>query len=789
MRFLIDWLLVLAVLLCAERSIAGGDDAVRGSVVDPSQAALPGVTVRLLDGAREVASAVTAPDGGFTLAPCPPGGRVVASGPGFETASVPCADAARIVLRIAGTKETVEVSARAAPADSPTGATIATQISETTLQRLPAVTPHAREKLSLLPSVVRGPDGLLRIDGVRPHESPLLLDGFDVTDPATGLSSIDPSVETVRSVEVLRDPMAITLGGALGSFAAIETRTGGDAFEAGIQGFIPRPRLTGGGFGRLEGFSPRAFVGGRHGAVRGFASGEFDFDRIPVPGVTTASGTPDTKQVGGTLFARADAQMSKSNILTVEGLLFPMDRERYGLSPLRSEAASPTLRERDVFGGLVDRHVLGTGGMISLRVSVLVHRTALRPRGSGSAEITPSGWAATSFSTQDRTATRVGASASWQKNLQTSSGTHRVTVQADFATRRLRGTVAENSVQVLDDDGRLVREIRYGPAASIAAADRTLGITVRDTWRVSDSFQLDGGVRGDVSSLGGFAPSARLGFRYGAGAAARTVIKGGAGTFVGTLPLSVRAFAGFPTRFDDGLLQPRVGGLALPRATAVNARVERRLAPGWDAVVGLAYRRASRLATLDVLRGEGSLRVSSTGDSRYREAEAAISHTWGAGNQLFVSYTRSSARGEINDFATLFAAGDVEILRPGARARIAADARHRVLAWGSVELPAGFAVSPALEWHSGFPYSVVDARRAFVGPPNDASFPPFFSLDLVVDKQLTVGGRRVKLQVQVFNVTDHFNPRDVFAVAGSARFGALANSVGPTVRGDIALGW
>ena len=78
---------------------------------------------------------------------------------------------------------------------------------------------------------------------------------------------------------------------------------------------------------------------------------------------------------------------------------------------------------------------------------------------------------------------------------------------------------------------------------------------------------------------------------------------------------------------------------------------------------------------------------------------------------------------------------------------------------------------------------------SFVGPPNGASFPPFFSLDLVVDKQLTVGGRRVKLQVQVFNVTDHFNPRDVFAVAGSARFGAFANSVGPTVRGDIALGW
>jgi hypothetical protein len=37
----------------------------------------------------------------------------------------------------------------------------------------------------LLPSVMRGPDGLLRIDGTRPHEGALSVDGFDVTDPAT----------------------------------------------------------------------------------------------------------------------------------------------------------------------------------------------------------------------------------------------------------------------------------------------------------------------------------------------------------------------------------------------------------------------------------------------------------------------------------------------------------------------------------------------------------------------------------------------------------------------------
>jgi hypothetical protein len=786
-------LAVLAVMLCASRAstvgLEAGKDERHGVVIDQTTAPLPGVTVQLLEAKAVTASTVTAGDGTYTLPACPPEGRVAAALPGFDSVSVPCAEAARIVLPLAGAKETMDVTATAADADSPTLGVIATHLSETTLQRLPTATPHAREALPLLPSVVRGPDGLLRVDGVRPHESPLLLDGFNVTDPATGLSSIDPSVESVQSVEVLRDPMAVTFGGALGSLATIETRTGGETFAGGIQGFIPRPRLTGGGFGRLEGFSPRGYVGGRVGAVHYFAAGEFDFDRIPVPGVTTRSGTPDTQQVGGTVFVRADTQLSNANTLRVEGLIFPMNKARYGLSPLRSVSAAPTVLDRDQFVGIVDRHVFGSGGIVTVRLGVLSHRTELRPDGQGNAQITPSGWTGTSFSSMQRTSTRIEGSVSWQKSVPTLAGLHNLTVQADLERGRLRGRVSERPVDVLDDSGHIVREIRFGPAAPVGARDRALGLAVRDTWRTSEKVQIDGGLRADWSALGGLVPSARVGFRYDFDTDAKTVVKGGVGTFVGTLPLSVPAFAGFPARFDQATLQPLVSGLALPRTLAVNVRFERRIAPGWDAELGVASRQASHLATLDVRREQGSLLVTSAGRSTYREAEAAIRHTWGGSGQLFLSYTRSSSHGEINDFASLFALGDVEILQPGAQARTAADAPHRVLAWGTFDLPAGFGLSPALEWHSGFPYAVIDVTRAYVGPPNGAAFPAFFSVDLVADKALTILRKRVKLQVQLFNVTNHFNPRDVFAVAGSPRFGTFANSVGPTVRGDIAVNW
>lgn len=788
---------MLPMLLCVAGPVAA--DELRGIVIDQTSSPLPGVTVQLLDGASVVASTTTSGDGSFTFDWRRPGLQVRASLKGFETVTVPWAEAARIVLPLARTTEATEVTATAVGADSPTAAATGTQLSRATVQRLPTAKQHARDALPLLPSVIRGPDGLLHIDGVRPHESPLLLDGFDVTDPATGLASIDLPLEGVRSVGVLRDPMTITFGGALGSLASIETRGGGEAFEAGIQGFVPRPRLTGGGFGRLEGFSPRAYVAGPAGGrARYFAAAEFDFDRIPVPGVTSGSGTPDTRQVGFTLFGRSDLQLSSTHTLSVEGLFLAGCKRLHGLSPLRTEAASPTRFDRDAFGGLVDRHVLGASGVLTLRLGLLSHRAEVRPNGDGQAEITPSGWSGSSFSSLERTATRVEGSISWQKAVQGAAGLHDLTAQLILEKRWLRGTVSERSVSVRDASGALVRSLSFGPRAAIEARDHAVALAVRDLWHAAPGLQIDAGVRGDGSSLGGWAPSVRVGARYAPGEEGTTVLKAGVGTFVGSVPLSVPAFAAFPVRFDQGggatsgqvVLRPLVSGLALPRAFAANARLEQQVCPGWDGVLGVALRQASRLATLD-LRGAdtGSLPVTSSGRSTYHEAEVAVRHTWGKASLLFVSYTRSSARGEINDFSSLFANGDVEVLQPGGEVRLVADAPHRVLAWGTFDLPTGFGLSPALEWHSGFPYAVIDARRQYVGPPNAASFPAFFSLDFVLYKTLTIKGKAVKLNVQLFNATNHFNPRDVFAVADAPGFSTFANSVGPTVRGDIAVNW
>lgn len=105
------------------------------------------------------------------------------------------------------------------------------------------------------------------------------------------------------------------------------------------------------------------------------------------------------------------------------------------------------------------------------------------------------------------------------------------------------------------------------------------------------------------------------------------------------------------------------------------------------------------------------------------------------------------------------------------------------------------------EVHDGFPFSLIDANRDFVGPRNRAGrFPTFAALDLQVTKGLKIPifGKKLKSRVgiKIFNLTDHFNPRELQNNIDSvpvtfreecSQFGQFCNSVGRIFRGKFVL--
>ena len=794
--------LLIAVTLTALAGPAHAQ-AVRGRVVDQTGLALPGATIQIHAGAAIFATTTSGPDGTFLIETIPSGASIVVSLDGFETVTVPPGEAATIVLPLAHATETMTVVATAAPADAaPTVAALGSSITAETVARLPSSHMKARESLPLLPSIVRGPDGLLQLGGARPSDTPLLIDGFNVTNPATGISSINLPFEAVKAIDVLRDPTSVAYGDLVGGLIQIRTTTGGDKFKFGVQGVVPRPRFTNPGFGRLEGIFPRVYGGGAKlaGQLRYFAAAEYDYERIPVPDVTQATG-PDVVETSGSLFLRVDARASDTHGLTFEALQYPASSRSHGLGPRREQRATTDNRATDRFAGIIERAVLDDRTVLTVQAGVLSHDTTARPNGSGTSYLTPSGWRGNWFANVDRTASRYSAKAVWE-HLSTLRGrSHDVSLAGEIAARRLSGSVEEGPIVVLDVDGRVTRRVEFGPASAVHARDVPFGAAVRDVWQASSRATIDMGVRYDGGS--GHAPatpSARAGLRYALDNEAVTVVKAGLGMFVATVPLAAEAYENYPTRIETDIdpatgeatgslvFNPAFDAIRLPRATTLTLSIERQLTPRLDAQLAFTRRETTHIATLRVPADGGLMPVRSDGSSTYRDLELSVRRRWDGDQQIFVSYVRAAGRGEFNDFSTLFQSLAVPVLQRAGVTRTPTDARDRLIAWGTVNLPLRIVVSPVTEWRSGFPYTVVDQRYVAV-EANKRSFPPFMATDLIVYKTFTVKKRSADIGFQLFNATNHFNPRDVYAVLGAPEWGRFANSVGPILRGFLMLKW
>jgi hypothetical protein len=177
------------------------------------------------------------------------------------------------------------------------------------------------------------------------------------------------------------------------------------------------------------------------------------------------------------------------------------------------------------------------------------------------------------------------------------------------------------------------------------------------------------------------------------------------------------------------------------------------------------------------------------GESRYRELQVSARKTWANESQVFVSYVRSSSIGDVNDFGSLFTNLDAPQLEPGGRAPIRADVPHRLRGWSTFSLPRRAVVSPSVEWRTGFPYSPVDLFQHYVGPPNSQRFPQYFSTDVTAFKTFDLFARKADLGLQFFNVTAHFNPRDVISVVDSRRYQEFSSSFGVTLAGYMQIRW
>ncbi len=804
--------LLIAVLAATPAIAQSPNTVVAGTVSLPTpdgQAiVVPGVTVTLTCEGGEPRTDMSDDQGRVRFADVPAGScSIVAELQGFKSALKAIvtkpAETTDVSLRLdlEALHEEVDVRANAETIESSPIAAHVERLTAGVMQLAPLASERFQDALPLIPGVVRGPDGLININGARSNQSALLFNSADGTDPVTGEHAVDLPIDAVSTVQVRGFAFAPEYGLSAGAVTTVETQQGGDAWHVTVNDLEPRVRRRGGEFRGIESWTPRFTVGGPivKGTLSVLESVQYEYSQTRVFGLPAFDS--DTKLQSLESFSRADWLPSPTNHFTGSAMVSPRKTTYAGLNTFNPQGVTPNIKNDNVFASASDQIVVGRGGVLESRFTLKQFDSTIYPsQGQAPMLLAPDVNSGSYFNDQDRTSRR----AEWVTTYAfTPLGPkHLVKIGAGVTYETFDSVDQSRPVQIVRENGTLSQRITFVGTGLLNLNRTSVRGYAQDSWTVSPRLTVQYGGRYDYDSFTGDVNVApRASFAAVVSEDGRTVVRGGGGVFYAPVRLNVASFDQMQERSvtafaADGLtpigpavLMPNVVASAVdtPRSVNWNLEVDREWIKNFFVRVSYQQRDNRFESVLDPVipdTGTAALLLRSDGSSRYREGQITGRYQFHGTDQIVGSYTRSSAFGNLNDFNTYFGNIENPVIRPDARGPLPWDAPNRYLFWSNVSLPRGFTVFPLLDVRTGFPLSVVDEDRNFVGARNEAGrFPTFVSLDMQVSKRLRLFHHNATIGVKVFNITNHFNPRDYQGNLASADFGGFNNSVGRTFRG------
>jgi outer membrane receptor for ferrienterochelin and colicin len=823
-RWVVRLVLLIGILIVAggAKSIAAQTSVLKGAVGVVATGAterLPGATVSLTYSKTggTTRTAVTDEQGEYKFENLRPGTYILqVELNGFKPKSVNVTVGQGITtldcieLEVGAVSATVMVSDSGDTLGATETAPKAT-FKQDALQKLPLANEQLQDALPLVPGVVRGPDGLLNVKGARSSQTGAIVNSANVTDPATGEFAINLPLEAVQSVEVLTNPYAAEYGQFTGAVTSIQTRSGSDKFHADAQSFFPRVRRRGGSFVGIAAFTPRVTFSGPlvSDKLKFFQSFEYRFVRTPVENLPPLK--RDTGLESFDSLSQVDWDINQTNHLTTTFSLFPEKLRYVGLNTFNHQAVTPNFKQRGFLLSINELRTVNSKAVLESSFSVKQFDADVFPS-SGTAPmiLAPDANSGNFFNQQYRRTKRYQALETFSFSPPNFAGLHFMKIGGGVNYLTFDGINRSNTVRILRADGTRSQELNYEGSGKLNRNKTEVLAYFEDKWNVNQHLTLEYGIRYDRDN---FAKenniSPRIGFAFLPIADGRTVIRGGIGIFYDQINFNVATFSDLQDRVltsfgVDGeqvirserqrfaLVEPE---LRTPRSVNWNLEVDREWLKNLFVRVAYQQRLASREFVLNPInaQNEGTiLGLSNSGNSRYRALEVTARYKFRENNEFVASYTRSTSRGDLNDFNSYFGNFENPIIQPNEHGRLNWDAPNRFIAWGEFRVKYGITLAPVLDFRTGFPYSLIDKDRNFIGPRNGAGrYPDFISMDLQVARTFSLPGRfkgyRALLGFKVFNITNHFNPRDFQNNINSDSFGGYYNGVGRMYGSKISF--
>jgi hypothetical protein len=694
----------------------------------------------------------------------------------FNSNDVRVAETSNLDVTLNHTKEYVESVnvVYSPPAIDPQKTSASAALSSEDIINLPYSVPRdIRYALPLLPGVLQDSDGQLHVAGASTQQIYDQLDGFNVSDPATGLFDLRVSVDALQSAEVQSSRYSAEYGKGSGGLVSLRTVMGDDHFRFSATDFIPTIQ-------NLKGFhiktwTPRLTFSGplRKDKAWFLNATDGDYDLSVIKDLPAGADRGTAWRI--TNLSKVQVNLTPSNILTTSFLVNDFRSDHQGLS--RFTPLSTTLDARDsaYLFTLRDQHLSSGGTLFEVGGAFSQYRDSLRPLGMMQYVISPEQDSGNYFETTGGRAGRAQGIANIFLPPRNWQGRHEFKIGVDLDRITDRQSYERRPIRIVRENGTLSQEITFQNGAPFTKDNFESSGYAQDRWSLSDRLLLEPGIRFDWDDvIRDFLVSPRLAATCLLSRSGDTKLSGGFGLFgdATNLDMLTRSLSGQRTDFfynltGGALLLPPVVTsflvddrmLKFPRFTHSSLGVERRMPRSIYFQLQFLEKRGRDGWTF-VNPGSGfggPFRLEGLKQDRYDSVEISTRHTFKGSHVLFASYTRSKAHSNaVFDFSI-----DSLLFSPQAGGPLPWDTPNRFLSWGWMPLPGKCALAYLLDWRTGFPFSVVNQNQQLVGAPDTNRFPQYFSLDLQLERRIHLFGFLWALRFGFNDLTNRSNPTAV----------------------------
>ncbi|MCS6954006.1 MAG: TonB-dependent receptor [Bryobacteraceae bacterium] len=642
-----------------------------------------------------------------------------------------------------------------------------------------------RNALPLFPGVLQDRQGRLHFNGGSTDQTSFNLDGFNVSDPASGQLDLRLNIDAVRSLDLETSRFSVEKSRGSAGALDIKTGMGDDRWRFGATNFIPGIGSERGLF--INKWTPRATVSGPLVRSRAWFHHGFDMFYDVDTIRELPPGANRTRSLTTSNLTRFQVNLTPAHILTGSFLVNYIDANRQGLSFLDPAETTTHHRRNFVFGAVRDQLYLAGGYLIEFGFAASRGVKRKSPLGKETYVISPNGRRGNFFADITRHTERQQWIANFTLPTWEARGRHQLKFGADVQRSAFRQSAGRHDYLVLRNDGTPARYVCFAGAGRRRKTNLETALYAQDRWSLREGLLFELGLRADWDQIvRDLVWSPRLSAAWAPAFLRDTKLAAGWGVFNDSLNLepltrhqdqvSLATFFSPAGTVARGPVMTSFGAderaLRVPRARLFSLSLERKL-PG-DLYVKSAYLRR---------RGDHGLTFTEGGSpdsavifwlrnqrsDRYDAVELTLRKLFAGQYAWLASYVFSRSRSNaVVDYSL-----ENPVFAPQAPGPTDWDAPHRFLTWGSAPVPRrlvpeslGFLVHDTsvaflVEARSGFPFSVLNEEGFLVGRPNRMRFPYYFNVNLHLERKFRFLSYLWALRFGFNNLTHHGNPNVV----------------------------